>query len=122
MKTQKEIDNINSIPIDQYLFKLGIRPIKVNGTQKYYSSPYRTDKDPSFHLDTIKNQWYDHGKGKGGKLIQLVQELNNCSFIEACNIIEKLPSRNFVFHCRKNLEAPPVESKIIMKLKLPVNH
>lgn len=113
MKTQREIDTLNALPIDLYLSGLGIEPLRVNGSQKFYIAPYRSDKDPSLHLDTIRNQWYDHGIGKGGKLIQLVQELNKCSFIDACNLIDKSSGGkyNFSFHYTKP-DAQPSECRI----------
>jgi len=88
MKTKTEIDNLNSIPIADYLSQIGHKPIKEYGNSKFYRAPYREDNDPSFHVDLSKNRWFDFGTGKGGYLIQLVIEINNCTFKQACNILE----------------------------------
>ena len=54
-----------------------------------YHSPFREDKDPSFHIDETNHRWYDHGTGEGGDTITLVRKLLNKSFTEALDYLEK---------------------------------
>lgn len=45
------------------------------------------DNTPSCSIDTEKNLYYCFGCGKGGDVINFVQEWKNCSFIEAINFL-----------------------------------
>ncbi len=110
MKTKAELDNLNSIPIADYLSQIGHKPIKEYGNSKFYRSPYREDNDPSFHVDSLKNRWFDFGTGKGGYLIQLVIEINGCTFKQACNILEGNPiSPSAQYH--RSLQKTQIEEK-----------
>ena len=49
---------------------------KSKGHQLWYSSPFRTESDSSFKIDTSKNVWYDFGLAEsknGGDLIYFAQ-------------------------------------------------
>lgn len=48
-----------------------------------YLSPLRSEAMPSFHVDENKNQWYDHGLGRGGSIIDLVMAMERCDFPDA---------------------------------------
>ena len=37
----------------------------------WYSAPYRTERTPSFKVDTAKNVWFDFGTGNGGDIFDL---------------------------------------------------
>lgn len=54
-----------------------------------YHSPFREDKDPSFHIDEANHRWFDHGSGEGGDVITLVQKLKGLTFTEALAYLEK---------------------------------
>ena len=60
-----------------------------------YFSPLRTEKTPSFHVDYVKNLWYDHGLGTGGTNVQLVQLFNHCTQREAEEFIRSLAATVF---------------------------
>lgn len=110
MKTKAEIDHLNSIPIADYLSQIGHKPIKEYGSSKFYRAPYREDNDPSFHVDLLKNRWFDFGTGKGGYLIQLVIEINGCTFKQACNILEEKTLSQSA-HYRSSFQNTRVEAK-----------
>lgn len=55
------------------LEKIGCQPTdRSNGIDLWYSSPFRKERTPSFHVNTAKNVWFDHGAGRGGTVIDFV--------------------------------------------------
>lgn len=69
----------NTIPITEYLSKLGIEPTKVRGHDHWYLSPFRKESNPSFKVQAKLNLWFDHGTGEGGTLIDLGIKLQHIS-------------------------------------------
>lgn len=72
-----DIQTLKRVPIVDVLAKLGFYPSyyrKMN-TDVWYSSPIRTEKTPSFHVNIPKNVWYDMGLGCGGDIIDLLLRL-----------------------------------------------
>ncbi len=85
-----------------------------------YHSPFREDKDPSFHIDEANHRWYDHGSGEGGDVITLVQKLKNLSFADALSYLEAF---NPDFSVAKATKAPArPEVKTSTALSGSVNH
>ena len=62
---------MRKIPIADFLNAMGVRPAKQRGQVLWYSAPYRTERTPSFKVDTAKNVWFDFGTGKGGDIFDL---------------------------------------------------
>ena len=62
---------MREIPIADFLHAMGIRPARQKGHVLWYSAPYRTERTPSFKVDTTKNVWFDFGIGKGGDIFDL---------------------------------------------------
>ena len=56
----------------------GIHPTKQKGNALWHSAPYRTERTPSFKVDTNKNVWFDFGIGKGGDIFDLAGEFVGC--------------------------------------------
>ena len=50
---------------------LGFEPDtkKSKGRDLWFASPFRAENEASFHIDSIKNIWYDFGEGDGGNVI-----------------------------------------------------
>ena len=69
-------NQIYNFPIEKILEVLHAVKGHSNGM---YFSPLRDEKTPSFHVDHIRNLWYDHGLGQGGTNVQLVQLYMHCS-------------------------------------------
>ena len=65
-------EHANAIDLCAILAKLGFQPIKRNGAENWYYSPFRKEKTPSFHVNQQKNLWYDFGEAKGGKVLDFV--------------------------------------------------
>lgn len=69
-----DVRHMREIPIADFLSAMGIHPTKQNGNALWYSAPYRTERTPSFKVDTVKNVWFDFGTGKGGDIFDLAGE------------------------------------------------
>lgn len=65
---------MRDIPIADFLNAMGIHPARQRGNALWYSAPYRTERTPSFKVDTNKNVWFDFGIGKGGDIFDLAGE------------------------------------------------
>ena len=69
-----DVRRMREIPIADFLSAMGIQPKKQKGNALWYSAPYRTERTPSFKVDTAKNVWFDFGTGKGGDIFDLAGE------------------------------------------------
>ena len=73
----------NQVDMVQYLSLLGHQPQKINGADHWYLSPLQAEKNASFKVNAIKNKWYDHSLGTGGKRIDFAVKYYRCSVAEA---------------------------------------
>ena len=69
-----DVRQMRAIPIADFLNAMGIQPQKQKGGILWYKAPYRTERTPSFKVDTNKNVWFDFGVGKGGDIFDLAGE------------------------------------------------
>ena len=76
-------EQANQMDLVDYLYSLGYQPQKIRGSDYWYLSPFRDEKEPSFKINRNKNVWYDHGIGKGGKLVDFAMEFYRCDVSEA---------------------------------------
>lgn len=84
------IEQAKQISLINFLLWLGYPPVKKSGISLWYNSPFRSEKAPSFKVNTLKNLWYDFGLGKGGTIIDLAKELQGTESIsEALLFIDK---------------------------------
>ncbi len=101
-------EQANQVDLVDYLYTLAFAAQKIRSQDHWYLSPLRDEKHASFVINRSRNVWYDHGMGKGGKLIDFVMEFYLCSVSEA---LSKIAS----FHPQKNTyningERPPFHS------------
>lgn len=70
-------DDAKKLPLDQILWQLGFSPAKStkNGRELWYTSPFREEKDPSFHISLVPHSrlgsiwvWKDFGD-RGGNVV-----------------------------------------------------
>lgn len=66
-----DVRQMREIPIADFLSAMGIQPQKQKDGILWYNAPYRTERTPSFKVDTNKNVWFDFGVGKGGRHLRL---------------------------------------------------
>jgi DNA primase len=86
------------IPIIEYLARLGIAPAKVHGHDTWYLSPLRSERTPSFKVNTKLNLWYDHGTGEGGSILDLGAKLHKCTLTEFLHRLSANNIPDFSFH------------------------
>ena len=77
----------NQFDLVEWLFLHGHEPQKIRGADHWYLSPIRAEKEASFKVNKNRNVWYDHGLGKGGRLVDFVMEYYRCNTSEALQII-----------------------------------
>lgn len=68
------IEQANTVPISLLLDNLNIKAARKSGNDYYYRSPIRDEKTASFHVNTDKNVWFDHGIGEGGDCVKFAQK------------------------------------------------
>ena len=95
-------EEVKKIDLVDYLGSLGHNPAKIKGRNYWYCSPLpgRDDHDPSFKIDRLKNEWYDHGIGQGGTIIDFGIMYFDCTIGE---LLEKF---------RGNMNLPHIETTI----------
>lgn len=69
------IDEIRKIPLVDFLNHLGYQPTGRDSKGLWFYSPYRNERNPSFHVNPSKNLWFDFGTGTGGDIFSLVGEI-----------------------------------------------
>ncbi|MDH7464672.1 CHC2 zinc finger domain-containing protein [Chitinophagaceae bacterium 26-R-25] len=75
----RKIDLVN------YLSSLGYHPIKIQGSDFWYYSPFRKERTASFKVNRSMNVFYDHGSGQGGNIIDfgiIYHKLNVAAFLQ----------------------------------------
>ena len=70
-----DIQTAKQIKIADYLHSLSYSPVKQQGINLWYKSPFREESEASFKVNTEREQWYDFGLGKGGNIIALAAHL-----------------------------------------------
>ena len=87
-------EQANQIDLVDYLRVLGFTPQKISREDHWYLSPLRKETQASFKVNKNKNAWYDHGLGKGGRLIDFVMEYHRCNVYEALQKIVSFHKQN----------------------------
>ncbi|MCW3081707.1 toprim domain-containing protein [Segetibacter sp.] len=96
----------NQIDLVEYLYALGFQPEKVRNNDYWYLSPLRNEKTASFKVNRVLNQWYDHGEGKGGNVVDFALLYHHCPLHETLQKLE----HNFSFHQHKSLSQKPTNA------------
>ena len=97
------IQEVKNIRIADYLQSLGYSPIKQQGNNLWYKSPFRQETEASFKVSVEHNLWFDYGLGRGGNIISLAQELYCSDYVPYLlgKIAEQMPHVrpvSFSFH------------------------
>ena len=83
-----DINEIKQVPIVDFLYILGIEPVKHKASGLWYHAPYRNDRNPSLRVSTDKNVWYDYGIARGGDIFNLAGEfINSNEFVAQAKFI-----------------------------------
>ena len=114
-------EQANQIRIEEYLYRIGIKPNKERGHNLWYKSPFRNETEPSFKVNRNINQWHDLGSGDKGNIIDLAMILHQTTSVsEALQAIEQVvpnpQNRSFSF---RQQEVSETMTKVEIK---PLNH
>lgn len=117
-----DIAEMRRIPIADFLARLGHGPVRRSGNELWYSAPYRTERTPSFRVNTDKNVWYDFGLGKGGDIFNLAGEfIHSKDFMAQARFISEtvrvLMLEMDAGTCRKKTLEPSFEDVRVMPLR-----
>lgn len=82
------IERARLVPIETII--PGGSKLRRQGKRITITCPFHNEKTPSCSIDSEKNLFHCFGCGKGGDVITFVQELNNCDFKQAVNILSGL--------------------------------
>ena len=117
------IEEIRDMPVTDFLHKLGQKPVRQRGCEVWYHAPYRSDKTPSFCVNTKKNVWNDFGAGMGGDIFTLAGlMINSNDFMTQAKYIGEVT--NNPVECSK----PPVYEQVTAEPQFadvevkPLNH
>ena len=128
-------EQAKQIRIEEYLYRIGIKPNKERGHNLWYISPFRNENEPSFKVNRSINQWHDFGSGDKGNIIDLSMKLHQTTSVsEALQAIEQaVPNpQNHSFSFRQqevsetmmNVEIKPLNHPALIQLlnqrKIPV--
>ena len=87
-------DQAKKLSLPDLLAQLGYEPMKVlkGGRELWYPSPFRVEKDPSFHTSYLGGKWIWNDFGDtGGTVIDFVMRHQNFSRVsEALRFLEKM--------------------------------
>lgn len=117
-----DIDTIRQIPLVDFLNHLGYQPTGRDSKGLWFYSPYRNERNPSFHVNPSKGVWFDFGTGTGGDIFTLAGEIaGTTAFIRQAEFIaEKMqmpvekPYKPMPF-----VEEPTFSNVEILKLEHP---
>lgn len=91
-----DINEIKQVPIVDFLYILGIEPVKHKASGLWYHAPYRNDRNPSLRVSTDKNVWYDYGVARGGDIFNLAGEfINSNEFVAQAKFISETLGGSF---------------------------
>ncbi|WP_130734467.1 toprim domain-containing protein [Flavobacterium sp. J27] len=111
-----------TIPIEQVLYRMGIKPQKTSGDDIWYLSPFTTEKTASFKVNQKINKWYCHSSGFGGNTLDFVIKKSGCSISEALTYLKDF---DIFFSFQKQIFKAPEEDEEhvdhIEKIK-PIQH
>lgn len=116
-------EEAKKIRIADYLHSLGYSPVKQQGVNLWYKSPFREENEPSFKVNTEREQWFDFGLGKGGNIIALAAHLYATGSVPYIlkRIEEQTPHVrpvSFSFH-RQSATEPSFQQLDIVQLSSP---
>ena len=117
MRTQ----DAKKIRLEDLLATLGYLPVKTakGGSQLWYQSPLRTDKEPSFKVNTRLNSWYDFGDGQGGNIIDFVMKRENTNLSGALAFLDNLTISEYTNTQVARLFGGEVKIKKVQELQNP---
>jgi hypothetical protein len=105
------------ISITGYLSKIGINPAYVRGNDWWYTSPFHSERTPSFKVNDKLNLWFDHSIGEGGTLLDLGAKLHRCTVSEFLDTLSQGGYAKFPVPHQPKENEPAVSKVEIISVK-----
>lgn len=117
-----DIQEAKTIRLADYLQSIGYSPVKQQGNNLWYKSPFREESEPSFKVNTELNQWFDFGLGKGGNILALARELYQDDYVPS--LLDKIAGqtphiRSASFSFRQQPSEPSFQQLEVRELTHP---
>ena len=117
-----DIRTAKAIPIDEFLQRLGYEVAKTVSSCKWYQSPTRIEKTPSFKLTPDATGWFDHGTGEGGNILDLAYRLKTglpAAKLDGGQVKAALAFIENVVGATPSFELPPVRPSLLGTFQAP---
>ncbi|MBN8876887.1 MAG: toprim domain-containing protein [Sphingobacteriales bacterium] len=105
MQQKLSCNQANQIDLVDYLARLGYTPKKIVRNNHWFLSPFRDEKTPSFKVNRQLNVWYDHGIGKGGRLVDFGTAFHQCTVSGLLHRLSDSNGQSLSFHQPQNSRA-----------------
>ena len=117
------IEEIRDMPITDFLHKLGLKSTKKRGSEVWFHAPYRSDRTPSFCVNTEKNIWNDFGAGMGGDIFTLAGlMINSNDFMAQAKYIGEVTNNPVERSAPPKYESEPVVPQFTDVEGRPLEH
>lgn len=116
------IQEAKTIRLADYLQSLGYSPVKQQGNNLWYKSPFRQETEASFKVSMEHNLWFDYGLSRGGNIIALAQELYCSDYVPYLlgKIAEQMPHvRPVSFSFHRQASEPSFQHLEVKELSHP---
>ena len=111
------------MPVTDFLHKLGLKSTKKRGHEVWYHAPYRSDRTPSFCVNTEKNIWNDFGAGMGGDIFTLAGLIiNSNDFVAQAKYIGEVTNNPVERSAPPKYEPEPVMPQFTDVEVRPLGH
>ena len=111
------------MPVTDFLHKLGLKSTKKRGCEVWYHAPYRSDRTPSFCVNTEKNIWNDFGAGMGGDIFTLAGlMINSNDFMAQARYIGEVTNNPVESSAPPKYEPEPVVPQFTDVEVRPLGH
>ena len=113
--TVQERRQLLDVPIEDILRALGRNT--AHGRDGLYYSPFREEREPSFHIARDGHRWFDFGIGEGGGSVKLVCRLLGCSGADAYDFLRTVGGAPAVIpgHAGRRAERRAGGSRIVIR-------
>ena len=117
------IEEIRDMPITTFMHKLGCKSTKKRGKEVWFHAPYRSDKTPSFCVNTEKNIFNDFGAGVGGDIFTLAGlMINSTDFMAQARYIGEVTNNPIEQSEPPKYEPEPIVPQFSDVEVKPLNH
>lgn len=120
MQQKLSCNQANQIDLVDYLVRLGYTPEKIIRNDHWFLSPFRDEKTPSFKVNRQLNVWYDHGIGKGGRLVDFGTAFHQCPVNELLQRLSNSNGQCLSFHQPQNPRADEKKNEMSQSDKIQV--